>query len=151
MLFHTHILLGLIAFLFLENFFSGGSEIIFLFLVLLGSILPDLDREGSKINRWGGIVGIIAAALAKHRGFFHSLLFHFPLFFIVGIFFNHYYASALFLGYLTHVLGDGVTPAGIRLLYPFFEIKINGPLRVGSLGEGMVLVGLFILIVKYLL
>jgi inner membrane protein len=147
MLFHTHILLGISFFLVWRQFFPGPHEFVFLSLVLLGSILPDIDSRHSKINRWSGIIGSIVTLCAKHRGIFHSLFFHVFLFFAVG-FFTQYYATALFLGYLAHLLGDGVTLRGLRPFYPFSKFKIKGPLRVGSFTEGVIMLLLVLFIIK---
>ena len=148
MLFHTHVLLGIVLFLLVKDFFSGGSEVMFFLLVLLGSILPDIDERRSKINRWSGIIGSIVAFFAKHRGFFHSLLCYVLLFFVVYYYFSLYYAVALFIGYLAHMVGDGFTKMGVQPFYPFFEFKIRGPLKVGGMAEGAVMVLLVLLIIK---
>ena len=147
-LFHTHILLGIVFFLITRNFFSGGNEIIFFLFVLLGSILPDIDSKHSKINRWFGALGNIAVFFSKHRGFFHSIIFHLILFFVMETFFGFYYASGLLLGYTAHLVGDGITRAGLQIFYPFSKFKVKGPVRVGSFVEGLILLGLFLLIVK---
>ena len=144
MLFQTHILLGIVLFILTRNLFGGGNEIIFFLLVLLGAILPDIDSKNSKINRWSGIIGIIATFFAKHRGIFHSVLFHLALFFVLTPIIGVYYASGLFLGYLAHFIGDGVTKAGLAPLYPLSLYKIKGPLKVGSFFEGVILLLLFV-------
>jgi inner membrane protein len=148
MLFPTHILLGIVFFLLLKDFFSGGNEVIFFLLVLLGSVLPDIDEKNSKVNRWFGFLGLFIAFFAKHRGFFHSLLFHGILFLIISYFFNTYYAFALFLGYLAHLVGDSVTPMGVQLFYPFLKFKFRGPIKTGGFYESIVLVLLVVVILK---
>ena len=120
MLFHTHILIGIVLFLLTKDLFQGGNQVIFFFFVLLGSILPDIDSRNSKMNRWSGIIGIIIVFFAKHRGIFHSLVFHLLLFFLMKPLIGTYYASALLIGYSAHLLGDGFTRGGIVLFYPFF-------------------------------
>ena len=148
MLFQTHILLGVVLFLLSRPLLQEGNEIVFFLLVLLGSILPDIDSRNSKINRWSGAIGIIVVFFAKHRSLFHSLVFHISLFFVVQYFFDWYYATALLLGYLAHLIGDGITPAGVMVLYPFSSFKIRGPVKVGGFMEGVVMVLLAFLIVK---
>lgn len=151
MLFPTHILLGISIFLVLRDFFSGGNEGIFFLFVLLGSILPDIDAKKSKINRWTGIIGMVVAAISKHRGFFHSLLFYSVLFFVLGYFFNFYYGAALMLGYLAHIIGDGVTLQGVRIFYPFSNFRLRGFVRVGGFTENVILLALFVFIILKLL
>ncbi len=151
MLFHTHLLLGITFFILLRNFFSGGNEIIFFLLVLLGSILPDIDDGKSKIKKASGILGSTISFIFKHRGMFHSLIFALGLFFLITFLWNSYYAGGLLLGYLSHLIGDAVTPMGINLFYPFSRLRLRGPIKVGSPGEWIILVMLTVVIVKILL
>jgi len=146
MLFPTHILLGIILFLSVKDFFIGGNVIIFFLLVLLGSILPDLDEPQSKINQWTGIFGKIITFFFKHRGVLHSLWMHIILFFVMWHYFSLYYAKALFLGYIAHIIGDMITPRGVQLWWPFSEWKIKGPVKVGGFFE-WILFGIFFLLI----
>ena len=154
MLFYTHLLFGLAVFVFARNFFSLGlesswySEYLFLALLLLGSILPDLDAENSKINQAGGVIGWLIAAFSKHRGFLHSLIFGFILFAVISLLWSNYYAWGLFLGYLTHLFGDSITKMGTELFYPFSEKRFHGPIKAGGWIEGLIAVILLVLIIK---
>ena len=151
MLFQTHLLLGIVFFLLLKDFFSGGSQIIFFFLVLFGSIFPDIDEAYSKINQWSGFIGRIVTFFSKHRGIFHSIILHLAIFVVVAYFYGVYYGQALFLGFLAHLLGDGITKLGVQVFYPFSKFKIKGPVRVGGWLEGMILLVLIVLVIKELL
>ena len=150
MLFHTHLMFGVVTFILLSPVFSGGNEILFLVFVLLGSVLPDIDDGNSKIKKASGVLGSLISFMFKHRGIFHSLVFVVILF-IVMSFWNTYYAWALTIGYLSHLLSDSLTPMGIQFLYPFSSWKLRGPIKVGGIGEWVVLFGLIILVVKELL
>ena len=150
MLFYTHIVIGIVFFLLLKDYFTGGNEIIFFILVLLGSVLPDIDDGKSKIKKASGILGSMISFLFKHRGIFHSLIFALGLFFLTKYVWRGYYAWGLFIGYLAHLLGDALTPMGIQFLYPFSSWKIRGPIKVGSLGEKVILFSLIILVIKEL-
>lgn len=150
-LFHTHLLLGITAFLLVKDYFSGGNEIVFLCLLLLGSILPDIDEQGSKINRWLGLPGSIIAFFSKHRGFFHSLPFFCLSSFAVYYFLNWNYAAALFLGYIAHLFGDGISKRGVTPFYPFSLFKIKGLLKVGGFVEWIMGLVLMVLIIIKLL
>jgi inner membrane protein len=145
MLFPTHILLGIVFFLITKNFFIGNDYIAF-FLVLLGSILPDIDSKHSKINQWSGFIGKIVVFFSKHRGLWHSVFLHGLLFTVVWNYFNVYYASALFVGYFAHLVGDGITPMGVKLFYPFSDYKIKGPIKVGGWFESLLMVLLVVMI-----
>ena len=141
---------GITAFILLSPLFSGGNEILFLVFVLLGSVLPDIDDGHSKIKKASGVIGSIVSFMFKHRGIFHSLVMVIILF-IVMSFWNSYYAWGLCVGYLSHLISDALTPMGIKFLYPFSSFKLRGPIKVGGIGEWVVLFGLIILVAKELL
>ncbi|CDL80881.1 metal-dependent hydrolase [Xenorhabdus szentirmaii] len=92
--------------------------------VLLASLLPDIDHPHSTLGRLFRFISIPIAKLCGHRGFTHSLLA-----LIVGItlfqtempsdwpiptdFFH-----SMIIGYISHLIADMLTPAGIPLLWP---------------------------------
>lgn len=90
--------------------FFNSNNITLISLVIVGSILPDIDIK----------MGI------KHRGFTHSL----PCFFILsyGLFLRDYEVGLFFsIGYISHLFLDFLTQKGIQLFFPFnkrFGIKI---------------------------
>ncbi len=149
MLFMTHVLLGIVSFLLLQDWI-GSSVTIFL-LVLLGSILPDIDEAHSKINQWSGILGKIVAFFSKHRGLYHSLLLAVLLFLALAYFWNWHYGLAILVGYVAHLLGDGITIQGLQIFYPFSDWKIKGPVRTGGFLEGLLFLILAVLVVGALL
>ena len=149
MLFHGHVLLGILAFLFTKNLFSGGNQLIFFCLVLLGALLPDIDEPNSRINKWSGIIGKIIGKLFKHRGFLHSILFFIILFLIIKYYFSAYYAYAIVIGYSAHVVGDGISLMGLNPFYPF-KFKVKGPMRVGGKVEMVLTILFYFLIIKQL-
>ena len=150
MLFHTHLLLGVALFLLASRFFPEMYSVISLLLVLFGSILPDIDEQHSKMNQWSGILGRIIAFLFKHRGFFHSLLF---LGILAGLLWYAgfgLYGLALSVGFFAHLMGDSLTPLGIRPFYPFSLKVFRGPIRVGGVVEMMMMLGLIVIIMVWL-
>jgi inner membrane protein len=151
MLFPTHVLFGIVAFLITKNWFNNGNVAIFFVLVLLGSILPDIDSPGSKINQWSGIFGKWATLLAEHRGYFHSVFFFGLLFLLISYFTSYYYGMALIIGYIAHIIGDGITPRGVKIFYPFSKLKFNGPIKVGSFSETVIFLGSTLLILIIIL
>lgn len=150
MLFYTHLLLGILFFLLSRNYFSGGNELLFFLLVLLGSLFPDIDESKSTINRWLG-TGKIAEFFTRHRGMFHSLLFVLFVFLTISFFSSTYYAYALALGYLSHLLGDVLTPMGLQIFYPFSKFRLHGPIKSGGVIELLLLLLLFLLVLKIIL
>lgn len=94
----------------------------------LGSLLPDLDASESKIKHFtiGGIKPFLLPSQAiyrqlGHRTFLHSLV---GLTFVAVTgavlvpFTGKDAALALWLGYASHLIADGITRSGIPLLYP---------------------------------
>jgi len=150
MLYNTHLVLGIAFFLVLKDYIVGGNTVLFLLMVLLGSVLPDLDQPRSKISFWSGFIGVIVNAFSKHRGFLHSLPFFFVISFMVGYFWNPVYGLGLFVGCCAHLLGDVITPQGVKMFYPFSDFRLRGPMRVGSAIETSILIGLGLLIVREL-
>ena len=148
MLFRTHILLGMALFLITKDFFVGGNIVLFLLLVLVGSIFPDIDEPHSKMHQWSGPFGEWVTAWFSHRGLFHALILHLGLFALMGHFVGLYYARGLFLGYVAHIVGDGITPMGVRIFYPFSDFKFRGPIKVGGALEWILFVVLFVLVVR---
>lgn len=147
MLFHTHLLIGILFFLALGDMFSGGSKVVFFIIVMLGSILPDIDSKESKISQAAGPFSFFGR-IFKHRGMLHSLLFGLILFFIMSYFWNDYYATALFIGFFAHLTGDMITPQGIKLFYPFLKFRIRGPIRTGGIGEWIIVLFVILGIIK---
>jgi len=150
MLFHTHVLLGIITFLLLQNYLPGNKYLLLL-LILMGSIIPDIDEHKSKAVQLSGFIGKIVSFFAKHRGIFHSFLLPFVVCGILSWLWSFPYALAFFSGYLIHLLADALTPMGIPILYPFSEWKLRGPIRVGTWMEWLLLALLVVLIIKEVL
>ncbi|MGL5288572.1 MAG: metal-dependent hydrolase [Aeromonas sp.] len=106
---------------------------------LASSLLPDLDHPNSLLGnrlRW---ISIPLSRLFGHRGFTHSLLIvaimawglklglptgSVPL----GV------TEGLIVGYVSHLLGDWLTPAGIPLFWPIKRrFRVPGwPLSCGG-------------------
>ena len=101
------------------------------------------------MNRYSGFIGLIIAFFFKHRGIFHSLIFAGVVSLILGYFWQANYAYGFLLGYVAHLVGDGITRMGIKPFYPFSKFKVRGPLKVGGFVEGLILLMLGIGIVVY--
>ncbi len=149
MLYPTHLVLGIIFFLLTYGFFQGGSVIVFFILVMVTCLFPDIDEEHSVINKATGPLGAIIALISKHRGIFHSFFLYFSVFLMVSYVWNNYYAWAILVGYFAHVVGDGMTPMGVTLFYPLYNFKIRGPIRAGSMVEGILLLILIAIVIKF--
>ena len=98
--------------------------IIFYIGVLFGSVLPDIDEDGSYIGRKLSFISIIISSLLKHRTFTHYLIL--PIFILSSILLvDKLWQEALIIGIsfgvLAHDMGDMLTKGGINgFFFPFF-------------------------------
>ena len=76
---------------------------------LAGALLPDLDT------------------VCCHRKILHNLWVSFVFLYFGGL--------SLFIGYLSHLVLDSLTPWGVNWLYPFPAPKLRGPVRTGSFAD----------------
>jgi inner membrane protein len=89
-------------------------------LALAGSLLPDIDHPHSFVGRRLPFISVPLSRAIGHRGFTHSCLA--AVLFVVTILalarggMNG--VSALGIGYLSHLLGDWLTPSGIPFMWP---------------------------------
>lgn len=106
---------------------------------LASALLPDLDHPKSVLGQRLPWISKPLSRLFGHRGFTHSLLAVVaavwglnqslpPGTLPVGV------KDALIVGYLSHLLGDWLTPAGIPLFWPIKRrFRLPGwPLRSGG-------------------
>jgi membrane-bound metal-dependent hydrolase YbcI (DUF457 family) len=131
----------------------------------LGSWLPDVDRLGARVHRRSrferrslaaaaaiGLVrlpAVVFALVARHRGLTHSLLgaalaglVGALLLSPVGPTASLVAGAGIGLGYLAHVLADGLTPSGVALWAPLSRrpVRLLPPglrIRTGSLREAL--------------
>ncbi len=133
----THMAIGLLTGLLLYSLLHQ-QWYIFIPLVVLGSLLPDIDHQNSKINRMLPITRWIPYFF-KHRGFFHSI---FPAIILYGAFYAaklDYIGLPLTLGYLSHLASDCFTRLGCNLLHPISTLRIQGPIMTNGLMEFLTL------------
>lgn len=143
MLAKTHLAFGFLAALITMPFVSTGNIFIFIALVLIGALFPDIDSPNSKASSKIPIIPKIINLFSKHRGIFHSLIFAILLPGLVWYFINNTYGIALFIGYASHLLIDGFTKAGINFLHPIARLHLSGFIETGTYAE---LVVFFIII-----
>ncbi|MCV2528466.1 MAG: metal-dependent hydrolase [Candidatus Lightella neohaematopini] len=97
---------------------------------LLTCLLPDIDHPKSFIGRRFKWLSIPIYKLFGHRRFTHSIL----LIIIIAIYINIKRINfpidviyAMIIGYISHIIADMLTPAGVPLLWPYtkkFSIPI---------------------------
>lgn len=132
MLFRTHLVFGIFCFFVLERFVE--MPVFVLGFVLLGACFVDIDSLNSKIGKrfW------FLSWFFRHRGFLHSLVGCLVLSLIVGGF-SLWAGFGFFIGYLSHLVLDCFTLAGVRLFWPFGR-KVKGFIRSGNWAEDIAFV-----------
>lgn len=154
MLFISHALFAILFFLLSQPYWPPISSLqtLGLFaLVLFGAALPDIDEAHSTINKATGPFGKIISLLARHRGFFHSLLFFIPITILLAVFLAPLWAAAFLLGYAAHLIGDCLTPQGIMIFYPLSRPRLHGFIKTGGIIEKIIQVVLFVGIIFILI
>ncbi len=138
MMARTHMAIGFLCGLILIPFFDV-NPFVFVSLIVLGAILPDVDHENSKINRLFPLTRWVPKFF-QHRGFFHSVfppVILFVLFYFSDLFFL---GLPLIIGYVVHLVSDCLTKAGCNLLYPLSTFRIQGFVMTDSVMESVILI-----------
>ena len=97
-------------------------------MVLVGTVVPDLDTNRSSYGRH--LIFRPMQFFMKHRGVLHSFTTAALLSLLIAVFFP-VASFGFFLGYVGHLIIDSFTPDGIR---PFWPLKYGsvGPVRTGG-------------------
>ncbi|QKE37321.2 metal-dependent hydrolase [Ferrovum myxofaciens] len=116
-----------------------SSSLLMVSAGVIGSLLPDIDHPGSTFGRKIWPVSLIISKVFGHRGITHSLLAVAGLAFLLVS--NHQLPTVgigLIVGYLSHLLGDFITPHGIPLFWPARKCyHISRPIKTGGFGENV--------------
>jgi len=151
MLGRTHLAFGFLTALIMRNFVPTGNVFIFFGMVLLGSLLPDIDSPNSTIvNKIPWLLKPISY-LSKHRGIFHSLVMGIPLAGAIFYLISRTYGVAFFIGYFSHLLIDGITLQGVNFLHPISKLQMSGFIETGKILEHIILILIVVVILLKLL
>ena len=134
MLWKTHLAIGAAAALYFLPFMN--NKLMFLPVVLISSLLPDVDTGSSYLGHRGIFRPI--QWLFSHRGFIHSYTFCIGLAFVFALFYP-VMAFPFFLGYSFHLAADSFTEQGIRPFWPL-DATIKGFVTTGGRTEYMTFV-----------
>ncbi len=129
----THLLFGLVLAAVFTQVHSFANPLLAVVLILLGSLLPDLDERHSTLGRKVPIVGF----LIKHRTFFHSLLFLVAVTILLWAVVPAWYVIAFAAAVLGHLFLDALTPQGVRPFWPS-KLRVRGFVRTGGVLEKLV-------------
>ena len=139
MMMRTHLVIAIFVMaLFLPHI---SNLFIFIPIVLLATLLPDIDTGFSTLGKRKETQ--IVRFLVKHRGILHSLTFCILVSLVLAIFLP-ILALPFFLGYSIHLFADSFSIEGIR---PFWPLKISSKwkIRTGGLIETNVFILFLIL------
>lgn len=162
----THVLIGIGSGIALCKSLPMPISAPELLCLIVGSLAPDIDGDGSitkpgtimrgffprgvarLLDELTSLVAAIVRAIFGHRGFFHWLSL--PLCLIILAYLSS--STPLFWfawGYLWHLLADLITPMGIPLLAPLNFNKYSLRLcKTGSLLEKLIFL-LLLLAISY--
>ena len=135
MLKRTHLALGVAVGLFMLP--HVNNKLIFLPIVLLASLLPDVDSGFSSLGKRWFMKPV--QWFVKHRGVFHSLTFAILVSLVIA-FFWPVGALPFFLGYSFHLLADSFTPDGIKAFWPLKFVSKGRIKTGGRIEDGIFLV-----------
>tara|TARA_B100000315_G_C14583235_1_gene591607 strand:- start:3155 stop:3601 length:447 start_codon:yes stop_codon:yes gene_type:complete len=141
--FKTHILFAFLIVLYTKDYFHGGIG--FVILVVIGSLLPDLDETKSYLGQRVFLIPWLSKLLFGHRGVYHSILFGLGIGYLVNLVVGYVSGVALFIGYVSHLIMDGLTKEGVALFWPL-KWKMKGFVKTGSFLENVIFGIVFILI-----
>ncbi len=134
-----------------------AETLLFFALVLIGALLPDIDKYNSRIGRKARWLSVPVQLIFGHRKFTHSLLFAVLAYLLFGwaaeqYQFSQLYAVGLSAGILSHIAGDFLTKDGVPLFYPFVQgrLRFFVTFRTGSSAERMLVILLAALNVYFL-
>lgn len=123
----------------------------------IGALIPDIDHKNSTISNKVKPIGNIISKIFKHRGFTHSILGSIVmtilfgwLFSLVGMnkAFNIILIKSIYIGIISHILLDMLTPSGVDLLYPYNRRYNIASFKMGGIGE-LILAILFVGVAYY--
>jgi len=145
MLKRTHLAVGIGLVLYFIDIPQLKNKLIFIPIVLIASLLPDIDSGFSTLGRSRLIRPV--QWIFSHRGIIHTFT---TCIFISALFafFLPVIAFPFFLGYSFHLLLDSFTPQGIQPFWPLKK-KSTGSVVVGGKIESTIFV--LILIVDFAL
>jgi len=138
MMFKTHLAAGALAGIFLFQYSMPSQPLLFAFVFLFSSILPDIDTTKSVIGKRLWYVSSILAIFTRHRGFFHTIWIPMAVFGI-GLYFNRILCTAFALGYFVHIASDLMTSEGVSLFSPLSKHHVRGFIKTGGTIEYVLL------------
>lgn len=138
----SHVIVGLAAWVAAAPVLHlSPVDPVYLGLAVAGSLLPDIDHPQSWVGRRAQPLSTVFAALLGHRGITHSAVAVVVLVaLLVHAGSRRGAASALAVGYLSHLAADMLTPRGLRLAWPLRRTWGLPVCRTGSPAETIIVI-----------
>ena len=146
MMFKTHLFFALFLALLIFNYYN--INLVFILILVLASILPDIDHSKSFIGRKLRPLSWLINFIFGHRKLIHSLFFVLILTLIIKMFSNYY--LAFLIGYVSHLFLDLLTKQGLQIFYPL-KFKVRGFIKTNGLIEKLFLWFLIVVNLIYVL
>ena len=134
MMYKTHAAFGFLIGLLTMGYFNV-NKYVFLGTVVFGSLFVDIDENESYIGRRIKPLSSAIEFLFKHRGIFHSIFMALLIFLGFWQFGYIQYGYGFFVGYLSHLIADGLTVEGVRIFYPLSRLTVRGFARTNGIFE----------------
>lgn len=140
MTYKTHMiggaLAGICVYGLMKDSIGFDSGLIITGASIIGSLLPDIDKEGSFISNRIPIGGIIEKSFG-HRKLIHSLAFWVVVFMLTVGFMGNV-AIGIFAGVVSHLVLDTFNHNGVPWMYPFNRKRFHvASIRTRGTGEFM--------------
>lgn len=132
----SHVAVGVSAWAVAAPFLTGhAADPLGLGLAALASLAPDMDHPQSWFGRRIAPLSHLVSAIFGHRGITHSALAVGMCAWAAGMWGGQMGIWPLVVGYVSHLLADGLTPAGVPLLWPLKTRFALPVARTGGLVE----------------
>ncbi|MBB1390221.1 metal-dependent hydrolase [Shewanella sp. SG44-6] len=131
--FAGHVSLGCVSWLGYTALINDSFEavvsaqtLVLMPVAIFGALLPDIDHPNSTFGRRIRPVSTVLSWFS-HRGITHSIWAIAGSLYVLSAFdLSMLWIHALTIGYVSHLLGDSITPAGIKPFWPVpYRFYIN--------------------------
>lgn len=144
----THLALAVFAIiLFVEHV---NNKLLFVFIALIATALPDIDTGFSTLGKRKGFRFL--QFFVRHRGMIHSFTFCIIISLLLAIFLPTI-SFAFFLGYAIHLFVDSFTMEGVMPFWPYKKKSLwrfkTGSLIESSLFLVLILVDIVLAIIMF--
>ena len=125
-----------------ENIMDKNTYIIVTVGFIIGSLILDIEHKNSYVSNKHKIISFISRIFLKHRGFTHSIFGVCSIALITYLSTGYLgvenrittlLSASIFIGAISHVFLDMLTPSGVELLSPFTNKRfsfIRGKVRI---------------------